>query len=477
MATRHPPSCARRLRSQAAIERWPVERTVTEIHLCCGVSLLRAHRLARGWTLRVAVDRFHEMCAEAGLSTTAAPKLDQDQLGVWETKPHRRPRASTVDLLCRLYRSNAQGLGLAGDYQAVEVAPAASEQKRFAPLELPRPRQLEPAAETFIRTPGQGTGLDDLVDSARMAMDRTLASASVTPGQLDLLDERLLWHRRQYAHTPPRTMLEVLLADVAEVRALAAERQPAAAAARLSEVAALLATLVADALMKLGRFRQSWAWYGTARTAADDGGKAILRARVRAQAAMLPYYYGPLDAAVALAREARLLARHRPGSTAAFAAAAEARALARQGDADGAEQAVRFARMAYEKADHGDEEDAFAFPERRLLLYLSGVHTGLAQTKRAQQMQDEALRQYAGHSGIDPALLHLESAICLAHEKYLNDACELAGTTYLQVPPDHRTRILSTRAQHVIEVLPPSMRSARAARELTEILTLPAGSW
>ncbi|WP_152646215.1 hypothetical protein [Streptacidiphilus albus] len=238
---------------------------------------------------------------------------------------------------------------------------------------------------------------------------------------------------------------------------------------------AVLSTLVADALMKLGRLRQAHGWYGTARTAADDSGNMTLRARVRVQAAMLPYYYGPLDAAVALAREAGHLTRGRPSPTAAFAAAALARALAQRGDAPGAAQAIHHARQLLEHCDAGSDQDAWAFPPRRLLLYISGAHTALGQTRQARDAQAQALALYPDHTGIDPALLHLEAAICLATERSPGEACQLAAATYLQVPGDHRTPILSARARHVIEAIPPAMRTSRPVRELGEILALPPG--
>ncbi len=476
MPERHRPSCAKQWRERAVTEQWGIERLVSAIHDCCGVSRLRAHRLARGWTLRVAVAEFRHMCSEAGV--VSPPKVDEDQLAVWEKRPDHRPRASTVDLLCRLYRTDSQSLGLVGDYSrssrsAVRVLPPAVAHVQEGDDEN-SPVACRPVSDSVA------IDVDDPVDrlagAVRRSVDRTLASAGVTSGQLDLLDERLLWLRGQYISTPPEPMLGMLLTDLEEVRTLAAERQPAAVQVRLSEMIALLATLVADCLMKLGRLRQSRAWYATARTAADDSGNIEIRARVRAQAAMLPYYYGPLESAVSLAREARMLLRHRFSITGAFAAAAEARALARQGEATGAERALRHAYTVFEKCGHGPAEDAFAFPERRLLLYLSGVHTFLGRGRQAREVQRQALDLYPSRSGIDPALLRLEQAICLARERNLTEACRLAGAAYLQVPPAHRTTILEARAHHVIDVLPPSMRSARAVRELGEILALPSGT-
>lgn len=102
----HKPSCAARIRERAAASSWTVTDTVAEIAACCGVSLLRAHRLARGWTLRQAVAELVQLCERLGLPL---PGVDEDQLAAWEKG--RRPRVGTVDLLCRCTRPMPKGSG------------------------------------------------------------------------------------------------------------------------------------------------------------------------------------------------------------------------------------------------------------------------------------------------------------------------------------------------------------------------------
>jgi hypothetical protein len=190
---------------------------------------------------------------------------------------------------------------------------------------------------------------------------------------------------------------------------------------------------------------------------------------------MLPYYYGPLAAAAQLAREARLLSR-RPSPTSVFAVAAEARALARLGDHDGATAAIPLAQNLFDHCHGGAEEDAWAFPERRLWLYLSGAFTALGQSTQARHAQQQALALYPqGHSGIDPALLRLEEAMCLVIEHNPVDALQLAVQTYSEVPGPHRTAILGARAQEVIDILPTQLQSGRPARQFAQALALPAG--
>ncbi|WP_036555210.1 helix-turn-helix transcriptional regulator [Nocardiopsis sp. CNT312] len=457
--SQHHPSCAKRLRERAQDQGLDLAATAQSIHQCCHVSRLRAHRLARGWTQAQAVEQYRRLAAQV----PGAAKMDADQLSRWETGAYR-PRARTIDLLCRLYDTNAHELGMAGDYRT--SAPESTRQPAWL---TPGPASAEPSGSALAAA-------EQRADRARRGLDRTLAQASLTPVQLDLLDERLAWVRFQYLHEPPAPMLDILLADIDEVHTLLTQRQPATVQAHLAEITALQATLVADALMKLGCLRQAVAWFTTARTAADESTTTELRARVRAQAAMLPYYYGPLDTAITLARDARMLSREKPTATGAFAAAAEARALARRGDRARAQEAIALARTMFERCTPGPTDDAFAFPERRLLLYLSGAYTYLGQSQQAQQVQHRALALYPNQRGIDPALIRLEEAICLARDRHLTEACDLAQDTFLSVADEHRTPLLAARARDVLEVLPSAMRSARAARQLSDALCLPAAT-
>ncbi|MFI6287658.1 hypothetical protein ACIBCM_23415 [Streptomyces sp. NPDC051018] len=460
MPDQHPPACAKRQREQGGHRT--VQETAEGIAACCSVSLLRAHRLARGWTLRQAVDTYRLMTRD----NPTAPRIDQEQLRLWETHPDRRPRAATIDLLCALYRADARTLGLS-TYPG--TGPSDDEPEVRAPESERRAGHGLPPAMA-------GDRLDEILNHSRRSIEQTLARATASPHQLDLLEERLLHLRADYLVTPPQDMLGQLLPELDDLRLLASERQPATVQMRLSEFTAVLATLMADALMRLGRLRQSRAWYATARAAADDSTSTDLRARVRAQAAMLPYYYGPLTAAAALARDARILARHRPTPTAALAAAAEARALARQGDAARAAEAIRTSRDTFDRAGADDPDDAFAFPRRRHLLYLSGALTHLGHTRQAHAVQQEALTLYTGHQGIDPALLQLEQAICLATDRHLTEACRLAAAACLRVPQGQRTAILTARAHDVLNTIPPALRTAPAARELGDVLQVTATS-
>lgn len=453
----HSLSCARRLRQEGTRRGDSAHEIARTIHEHCSVSLLRAQRLARAWTLKEVADRLNALVA----GREGAPRVDGDQLGHWETR--RNPHPTTLRLLCEFYECSPADLGFGGAAATVRTEVSALD-------------TVPPAGWSAWPTRGPeavttGT-LVQQVDAARRSIDRTLASGTVTSTQLDLLDQQIFWARERYVYSPPSDMLRPLLGLLDEVEVLAQRRQPAVTQVRLSELTAMLATLIADALMKLGHVERAQSWYATARNAADDSGNTEVRARVRAQAAMLPFYYGPLEAAVMLSREARIICRGRPTATGAFAAAAEARALAKLGNHGEAEMALRHAADLFGRSNASSDSacDAFAFPERRYLLYTSGTLTALGRTAEARRVQDEALRLYPDGTGIDPALLHFEAALCLAKERSLSEACELAGVTILKLEPPHRTPIVEQRAREVIESLPREAQGCRAARELREII-------
>ncbi|ASW57477.1 hypothetical protein [Plantactinospora sp. KBS50] len=289
----------------------------------------------------------------------------------------------------------------------------------------------------------------------RLGLDEALASASVAPRQLELIEESAGEHMRVYPSASPQAMLSLLAADCREVQALSLRRQPAAVQARLSGVAALLATMCADALMRLGEVAEARRWYGTAIHAADDSGQARLRVLVRAQTAMLPYYFGDPGQTVALADTA-LAVTSAASSPGALAAAGRARALARIGATERARSAIDQARRLFDQAGDEDTDVAFRFPAKRLLFYLSGAYTWLGDTASAYRIQDEALRLYGAAPAvpIDVALIALDQSLCLARDRRAAEAAVTAREAVAALPEAQQTEIILTRATDVAGAIP-----------------------
>jgi tetratricopeptide (TPR) repeat protein len=225
--------------------------------------------------------------------------------------------------------------------------------------------------------------------------------------------------------------------------------------ARLSELSASLATLAADSLMKLGQIPNARAWYGTAQIAADDSGNIELRARVRAQHAMLPYYYGHAAEAVQLAQDAQGILGDATRQVRALAAAAEARALARIGNEPGARRAIELAQDLVSRASTPESDDAFVFGTKRLLLYASGTMTNLGDAAAARGFQRQALEHYSDTAGlIDPALLLLDQVQLLVAEGDMHEAGELATKAISSLPAAQRTLIFAARLHQISATIP-----------------------
>ncbi|GIH69710.1 helix-turn-helix domain-containing protein [Sphaerimonospora thailandensis] len=466
----HSPACARRWREQAGARQWTLWQTAQAIHGCCGASLLKAHRLARGWSARQAIEELESLCERESLGL---PRASIDLLNAWENN-RARPRPQTIDLLARLYRANAVRLGLAGDYcedpggQRVIVVSHASGDEPMRLDELMADLMADDAERRALFHQAMLLSMPDgrffaEVEGTRHDLDRTLAAGSVTEDQLDLLDELVLRYRREYMVTPPLPMLCRVMLEISDVRRLSAARQPFSVQRRLLTATTMLALLTADALMKLGDTRQAHAWYGTARAASDDVGDLRLRALVRAQQTMLLYYYGDPGETVRLAREARMLAGSAPSSPAALAAAAEARALARMGDGKGARAALAEAEQIFARMRGITQDDlAFVFTEKRMKFYRTGTLIELGDARQIQGIDAYP----PGFHTIDPALILLDQATHLARQGDQEEACRIAAQALGQVPAEHRTSIVVTRATALLSEVDPGLPAVRHLRSV-----------
>jgi DNA-binding transcriptional regulator YiaG/tetratricopeptide (TPR) repeat protein len=308
-------------------------------------------------------------------------------------------------------------------------------------------------------------------EAVRREVEDTLARGTISPARLDRLEELVANHIRVYTTTPPAHALANLLNDFADVQRLAVQRQPAMIQARLSEISALLATLAADSLMKLGQIPHARAWYGTAQIAADDSANTELRARVRAQHAMLPYYYGHASEAVRLGREAQEILGRTPRAAGALAAAAEARALARLGSEPEARRALQLAHDLVEQTSTSgtrESDNAFVFGTRRLLFYASSTMTNLGDVGAAQRFQQQALEHYGDKPGlIDPALIQLDHVQLLATEG------DLAVNVVSSVPAAQRTLIFAARLRQIALTIPREHQMFRMIKSVLSQLANP----
>lgn len=317
---------------------------------------------------------------------------------------------------------------------------------------------------------GPGALLAEL-DSTRRRIATNLTHDGTEP-RLEVIAERISDHLAVYTRSSPTEMLRPLLYDIGEVEDLFSTQRACLDLTRLSESTAILSVLIADSLMKLGEISRASYWYNTARTAADESHDNQLRALVRAQEAMLPYYFGRIERAVDLARSARELSPA-PNDTTALATAAEARGLAMLGDQYGARTAMAAAWDMVESFDPPPADRAFQFDAKRLMLYASSTYTHLGDTAHARDVQRQALEKYDPVDGsvIDPALIRLDAAVCAGQDGEIDEACGLVSDTVATLPEAHRTEIVFAKAKAVVPAIAPRHRGHRSVQELQDLLT------
>ncbi|MBG0568163.1 hypothetical protein I4J89_42710 [Actinoplanes sp. NEAU-A11] len=392
--------------------------------------------------------------------------------GTWEGRPIREfLERRDVTAIFRFLHARGVSYGAIGGLvglspnRAAEIAKNVRQVTAYEVLErvavgLRIPRAVmglgcETGPATQTATVERSEGLAAL----RMQLEEALAASTVTTRQLEMIEEATHGHICDYQSTAPLDVLQNIAAECSDVVALSRRRQPAAVQARLSAAAALLATLSADALMRLGDATQARLWYRTAAIASDDSGHSRLRVLVRAHATMLPYYFGDPQQTIMLAEHALELSTT-PCPVTALAAAARARALARIGDIGQARSAMRQARHLFDLAGDSDSNAAFEFPARRLLFYLSGTAAWAGDVTTAYQLQDEALSLYQASPSpsIDPALILIDRSMCLAREHRTGEAATVAREALACLSEPQRTEIVLSRARDIVATIPAGQR-------------------
>lgn len=116
--------CTERVRERH-LGRWQTDdaiavevlhQIVSEMVEKCGISPLKAHRLARGWTVPQVIGAFHAMCRLDGVKSRGLVARSWLE---WEAGA--RPSWDYQDLVSRLFQTSVIGLGWANDYSPDEV--------------------------------------------------------------------------------------------------------------------------------------------------------------------------------------------------------------------------------------------------------------------------------------------------------------------------------------------------------------------
>ncbi|NRQ32117.1 hypothetical protein HII36_09735 [Nonomuraea sp. NN258] len=439
---RHDATCARELHRRR--RHLPAQTVAEEITRCCGHNRLKAHRLARGWTVESAVEAFHQMCVKDELP---ARGLTVRSWLEWEAD--HPPSPAYQDLLCRLFLTGPVQLGFAVSYEA--------------PASPPRPGHVD----------------DVVAEAARSSFAHAAAAqlSDVTPMTVDHIDAQIRRLAVEYVYEEPLPLFRRMVTLRDQVHdALAGRHHPEQATALLLSLGQLCG-LLSNASLDLGnppaavtQARSAW----TYASIIDHHG---LRAWVRGLQAMIAYWAGAHEVAADLARDGQ---RYAPGPTAlSRLASIEALTRAVLDDPRGTGLAIQRARDALAAGTpqdemHDDIGGEFGFPAAKFSYLAAATYVHLGDHARAIEQARLAIDLYKSGSATsraygNEALAHVNLATGYLMAGEIDDAAT-AISGVLTMSTNRRIDGLTRRLSQIrLQLLAqPRFKGSRRAGELAE---------
>jgi tetratricopeptide (TPR) repeat protein len=432
----HRPGCARSLRSGGLAGGQTVQQIIETIHQHCGVTLLRAHRLAHDWTLEHVVAELRSICLGAWGTD---PPLSHQCVSRWENGADL-PSPKYLDALCRLYCTRPDRLGFGRDYSAGSAEPDGA--------------RVRPADSQRFPVPDGGTpvpaALTSALREARTGADALLETQSVSSATVDWWEALAREYGCLQNTVPHLGFLAEAVPDFAVLCRTLSSRQPLEFQQRLYRVMAQLAGLIGFDVMGTGALRESREWFHTARLAADETGDRQLRAWVMASGSMAYFWDSALtERTVELCQTAQAIAGPAPSVAGTLAASIQGRAFARLGDRSAALAAIHHAEAMFERLDPAETHASrLGLGERCLRFHQENALTWLGETEAALETQQHALKLSPG-AHVESALIRLDRADCLIAGHELDEGCRVAAEAVLQVHPDSRGGVVLLRAQEI----------------------------
>jgi tetratricopeptide (TPR) repeat protein len=429
-----------------------------------GVSRLKAHRLARGWTRPQAVERILATYDADGL---ARPKLTPQRLCAWEHDPKVRPGEDYLDRLCRVYETRPDQLGYGHDYtpamdlttstptsQKATTATGDGDEESHAAYAGASPAPLAPMAgqyhdadhdaqaedqeadtnrTRFLQAVG-ATGLAALVDQAGQAaiqLSSKLGSSNLGPVTIEQLELRVASFTQNWEAKTPNQLFRAVFAQQQQVEALLDGHQPLDQRRALHRIAGQLAALLAGLSFDLGDYNAAYAHCLTALQLGEQVGDHCLIASARKVQATVALWDNNPRMALHYAQDGQ---RYVTGAgRAQLAARCEARAYARMTNPSGVKDALRRAEHAMPSQPANDDPDAawWLFSPAALELYTGISLLWLGRAKQAEPHARQAITCYETQppllqSPANHAQAQITLATCLADQNQPDEALQLA---------------------------------------------------
>lgn len=320
----------------------------------------------------------------------------------------------------------------------------------------------------------QGSDLLAQADQTRHMMDRAIAERTVTPAQVDNIEQMVRLHARACVTMPPLAMLRRLVADFNELRVLVSQLQSPTTLVRLYACSAQIGALVADELMVLGETHRAWGWHHSATVAADETGLSELGLQVRSLGILIPLYSDDSREALSMAVEAcelggSLVNRNSPAY--ALAVTLKALILARLGFVDECRITLNGSGESFSRLDPAGKIDSvFGFSERRWRFYRARTFAELGKFDEAWEAQDHALELYPTDVVGDPTIIRLDRALCLVRKNEIDAGCELATDTLSSLPPEHHASIFFGYGKKILAAVPEKYSNRRSVSQYRAVM-------
>ena len=508
-AARHEVSAARQIRARELVKGAPTAQIAAAIGGQCGISMIRAYRLALGIPLADVVAQVSARYAADGRSV---PRFSETLLSAYESE-QKRPGPEYLHYLCAVYQADPADFGYGGrclcggSHRPDPVAPPVPSGSERAASALAPPRRAAASHMALAAgpvAPGGGDEDDDelrrmlirqmtapgcrvdgrflgAVDRIRRRMDEALLGRTASAAMLDTWEQGVAAYGRQYMTVPALRLICDVLLDLGDVRRMCEERQPLEFSERLCRLGSQLAGLAGIVMLDLGDHRLARSLFRTARTAADETGDRQLRAWVAAREALVPLYYGDPQEAAALAGSATDLAGRHLCVAAVMGPVIEARAQARLAAlaCHGRREAMNRARAVLDLAAEGiadlpagqQTDTAFGYTERQLYFHSGDALVALGDWQAASRSFGVAAQLYSPAEVLDGALVALGQARCLLESDEPVQALALGRDTLLRLPPGHRTDVIQQVARHLCQAAANRDQHLPGLAEFREALT------
>ncbi|MFI9510063.1 helix-turn-helix domain-containing protein [Nocardia sp. NPDC052566] len=390
---------------------------VQTIRAHCGVSLLRAHRVAHGYTLVEVAQRLRQLLPAGETSNRG---LSHQSVSRWETGLDM-PSYQSLDALCRLYRTRPDRLGFGNDYTPDESA-------------FPDDSPLVAA------TPPGGRGGWKTVHALEEGLELS--------GYLVYV-------------LPPSEYIPARMRDLAAIQQLTLADQSAELRRRLMRLEAILAGLIAFRLNDVAGMQDTFMWFYKARRAARQAGDTALEAWLGGHMAHgHECYRHALDQGLAAARSAQAASGRAPTSGCVFGLLAEADIHARIGHRREAIDAITGAeRMFAALPSTATTDDNLGTSEYILRWHQSHALTAIGDRRSGEEIRQRVLElPMAAKDHVGRSLLDLDLAALLERQGELDQACELIRRVWHTLPAELRAGQVQRYVSQLVTALPPHMR-------------------